>query len=35
MKDYVRNVRQALKGSGVAVEEIKKFMEEAPTFVKW
>ncbi|GAB5036549.1 translationally controlled tumor protein [Nannochloropsis oceanica] len=35
VKDYVRNVRQALKGSGVAVEDIKKFMEEAPTFVKW
>ena len=73
IKDYVRNVRQTLKGNGVAQEEIKKcvqlapssdisrstharerlvylpltysyypkptppkrFMEEAPTFVKW
>lgn len=26
IKDYVRNVRQTLKGNGVAQEEIKKYV---------
>ena len=34
-KEYVRKLRQELKGSGTPVEEIKKFMDEAPVFFKW
>lgn len=33
--EYVRKLRQELKGSGTPVEEIKKFMNEAPVFLKW
>lgn len=34
-KEYVRKLRQELKGAGVPVEDIKGFMDQAPTFFKW